>query len=107
MSIVAQRPFPLVQFSRPLRFPGVQRPGCACPADFEYGTCCVGVQQMPVVQNAENCEGPAVAAHSDLVGFFAVKCGIFRAPSVRTDVERQFSEPSMVKSSSPSRAPAQ
>ena len=30
-----------------------------------------------------------------------MKCGIFRAPSVRTDVERHFSEPSMVKNSLP------
>ena len=35
------------------------------------------------------------------------ECGIFRAPSVRTDVERHFSGPSIVKSSLPSRAPAQ
>ena len=39
-------------------------------------------------------------------GFFALKCCIFRAPSVRTDVERHFSESSMAKSSLPSRAPA-
>ena len=41
------------------------------------------------------------------MGFFAVKCGIFRASSVRTDVERHLSEPSMVKSSLSSRALAQ
>ena len=40
-------------------------------------------------------------------GCFVVKCCIFPAPSVRTDCERHFSEPSMVKSSLPSRAPAQ
>ena len=40
-------------------------------------------------------------------GLFAVKFCIFCAPSVRTDVERHFSEPTMAKSSLPSRAPAQ
>ena len=29
----------------------------------------VCVLQRGVVQNAENCEGPAVTVHSDLVGF--------------------------------------
>ena len=39
--------------------------------------------------------------------FFAVKCCIFRAPPGRLELSAIFSEPSMVKRFSPSRAPAQ
>ena len=82
-----------------------------------------------VVQTSENCEGPAVAVHLNVVdvpvvhvcwrsssrsspygGYggvrvFAVKYGIFRAPPGRLELSASFSEPLMVKSSLPSRAP--
>ena len=90
-------------------------------------------RQMPMVQTSGNCEGPAVAVHlnrwsmslcAGLAGEVhrraphrkaakAVEMVCLRffphfsSSSRSSGVERQFSEPSMVKSSLPSRAPAQ